>query len=214
MLSWTIARPSRWALALALPLVLVIAACGAAATPTPSPVGTPRPTPTPVPGASGEPAGSGSAAGGGAVGGGGGVSGGNTGSGVGIFPIPPVPADDPLVGKATNVVPKAGRLNPHPVNVQLLRAATDESGVRVELRWWSGVEECYATDSVKVERDDAARTIKLTVMEGSNVGDVVCIEIAMLKSTVVDLGVLPAGTWTISAEGDAKPIEVEVGQPR
>jgi hypothetical protein len=38
-----------------------------------------------------------------------------------------------------------------------------------------------------------------------------CIEIAVLKATAVDLGALAAGTWKISAEGDAEPIELEVG---
>ena len=49
------------------------------------------------------------------------------------------------------------------------------------------------------------------MLEGSAAGDVMCIEIAVLKATAVDLGALAAGTWTISAEGDAKPIELEVG---
>jgi hypothetical protein len=195
-----VARPSRRGLALALPMVLLIAACGAAAAPSPSPAPTPKATPTLVPGAGGEP-------GGGAVGGGG--SNGNTGGGI-VFPIPPLPADDPLLGQATNVTPKPGRLNPHPVSVQLVRAVADEQGVRVELRWWSGVEECYATDSVTVERDDAAKTIRLTVIEGSNAEDVACIDIALLKATVVDVGVLAAGKWVISAEGDAPAINVDV----
>lgn len=196
----TVARPSRRGLALALPLTLLIAACGAAAAPSPSPAPTPKATPTLVPGAGGEP-------GGGTVGGGG--SSGNTGGGI-VFPIPPLPADDPVLGEATNVTPKPGRLNPHPVSVQLVRAVADEQGVRVELRWWSGVEECYATDSVTVERDDAAKTIRLTVIEGSNAEDVACIDIALLKATVVDLGVIDAGAWVISADGDAPAINVEV----
>lgn len=200
----SMAWPSRRTLSLALPLVLVIAACGAAA-PSPMPVETPRATPTAVPGVGGQP---------------GGGSGGNPGTGTdpgfpggGVvfpFPIPPGPVVDPLLGDATRVVPVPGRLNPHPVNVQLVRAAVDEGGVRAELRWWSGIEECYATDSVQVVRDDAAKTIRLTVIEGANQGDVACIDIAVLKATVVDLGTLAAGTWTISAEGDAEDIQLEV----
>jgi hypothetical protein len=113
-----------------------------------------------------------------------------------------------LLGPATNVVPRPGRLDPHPVNVQLVRAAVDTNGLHVELRWWSGVEECYATDSVTVDRDDAAKTLRLTVLEGSNAVDLPCIDIGVLKATVVDLGALPAGTWTISAEGDAPTITI------
>lgn len=203
----TVARPSRRALALALPLTLIIAACSAAAAPTPSPATpTARPTPTAVPGegGSGEP--------GGGSGGniGGGSEPGNPGDGI-VFPFPPVPGDDPLLGDATVVEPKAGTLNPHPINVQLVRATVQDGHVIVEARWYSGVEECYPTDSVQVDIDEDAKTIKVTVLEGSAAGDVICIEIAVLKATAVDLGALAAGTWTISAEGDAEPIELEVG---
>jgi hypothetical protein len=205
----TVSRPSLRALALALPLTIVIAACGAAAAPTPSLASpTARPTPTAVPGdgASADPGGN---AGGGV---GGGSDPGDPGSGGGIvFPIPPVPGDDPLAGDATAVVPRKGTLNPHPVNVQLVRAMVQDGHVIVEARWMSGVEDCYPTDSVTVDVDKDAKTIKVTVLEGSAGGDVMCIEIAVLKATAVDLGPLAAGTWTISAEGDAPDIALEVG---
>ena len=203
----TVSRPSLRTLALALPLTLCIAACGTAA-PTASPAGpTARPTPTAVPdnGASANPGGNT-----GGVGGGGGGSDPGTGGGI-VFPIPPVPGDDPLLGDATLVVPRPGTVNPHPVNVQLVRATVQDGHVIVEARWMSGVEECYPTDSVEVAIDDQAKTIALRVLEGSAGGDVMCIEIAVLKATAVDLGELAAGTWTISAEGDAPDIELEVG---
>ena len=63
----------------------------------------------------------------------------------------------------------------------------------VEARWWSGVEDCYPTDSVKVDIDEAAKTIRVTVLEGSGPGDMACIEIALLKATAVDLGPLDRG---------------------
>ena len=205
----TVARPSRRALALALPLTLIIAACSAAAAPTPSPAApSPRATPTAVPGEGGSGGGGGS---GGTDGNTGGASQpGNPGNGI-IFPLPPVPGDDPLLGDATVVVPKAGTLNPHPIDVQLVRATVKDGHVIVEARWYSGVEDCYPTDSVQVDIDEDAKTIRMRVLEGSAAGDVMCIEIAVLKATAVDLGALPAGTWTISAEGTAKPIELEVG---
>ena len=205
----TVSRPSLRALALALPLTLIMAACGAAAAPTPSPAGpSPRPTPTAVPGdvATVDPNDT--------IGGGNGGGGapGDPGSGGGIdFPLPPVPGDDPLLGDATAVVPKPGTLNPHAVNVALVRAMVQDGHVIVEARWWSGVEDCYPTDSVKVDIDEGAKTIDLKVLEGSAGGDVMCIEIALLKATAVDLGPLAAGTWTISAEGDAPAIKLEVG---
>lgn len=177
--------------------ILTLAACGAAAGPSPTPATTPQPTPTAVPGNGGVGGGSGGNSGGGAVGGGGGI-------------VDPGPGVDPILGQATFVVPAAGLINQHPVNVQRVRAATDDQGVTAELRWWSGVAPCNALDSVQVDKDEAARTIKLTVIEGSGPGDMACIDIAQLKATVVDLGKLAAGTWTISAGGDAPAIELEV----
>jgi hypothetical protein len=197
----TVARPSRRALALALPLTLIIAACGAAAAPTPSPAGTPRPTPTAVLGGSVDPGGNGGNTGGGSDPGDPGMGGGI------VFPLPGG-GDDPLLGDATVVVPKGGTLNPQPVDVQLVSATVQDGRVIVEARWTSGVEDCYPTDSVDVRVDEAAKTIHLRVLEGSAGGDVICIEIAVLKATAVDLGALAAGTWTISAEGTAEPIEL------
>ena len=117
---------------------------------------------------------------------------------------------DPILGQATLVMPVAGLVNQHPVSVQLIRAAADSKGINAELRWWSGVAPCNALDSVQVEKDETARTIRLTVIEGSGPGDQACIDIAQLKATVVELGDLAAGTWTISAVGDAPAITLEI----
>jgi len=206
----TVARPSRRAFTLALPLTLLIAACGAASAPTGTPpAGTLRATPTAVPGngASLAPNDGGNTGGGVDPG-----APGDPGAGGGIvFPLPPDPGPDPLLGDATVVVPKQGTANPHLVNVQLVRAMVDSTRhVVVEARWYSGVEECYPTDAVAVDVDDEARTIDVSVIEGSAGGDAICIEIAVLKATAVDLGELAPGTYTISAEGDAPSIELEV----
>jgi hypothetical protein len=181
-----------------LPAVLVtvitLAACGAAAGPSPTPDRSPRPTPTAVPGAGGT----------------GGGSSGNTGGGVGGGIIDPAPGVNPILGQATFVVPMAGLIDQDPVSVQLVRAAADAQGATAELRWWSGVAPCNALDSVQVDKDDMAHSIKLTVIEGSAPGEMACIDLAQLKATTVDLGMLAAGTWTISAEGDAPSVELEV----
>jgi hypothetical protein len=79
-----------------------------------------------------------------------------------------------------------------------------------DLRWWSGVAPCSALDHVEIVTDDAAKTIHLKVIEGSAAADVACIDIAQLTATAVDLGKLASGAWTISAEGDAKPIPLDV----
>jgi hypothetical protein len=170
---------------------LLLAACGAAAAPSPSPV--PAPTPTPVPGGSGS---TGGLPGGGVIGapGGGGIGGGDPG--------------DPTLGQAQLVVPQPGTQDPHPVSVVLIRSAVDGHHVTIELRWWSGVAPCSILDSVNVERDGT--TITLEPMEGSGGGQVACIDIAQLKATVVDLGDLDPGTYTVHASGNPEPTPIEV----
>ena len=173
--------------------VLTLAACSSARAPAPTEEATPKPTPTEVPGA-------------------GGGSGGNGGVGVigGGGIIVPNPNGDPLLGQATFVTPVAGLVNLHPVSVQLIRALANAQGARVELRWWSGVAPCNALDRVEPDIDEAARTINLTVFEGSGPGNQVCIDLAQLKAVVVEIGSLAPGTWTITAEGDAPAFALEV----
>ena len=178
----------------ALAAVLLLAACGGSSA-SPAPSATPEPTPTAVPGVGG--IGSGSNGNGGVVAPPGGI-------------IDPEGGIDPILGKANVVAPVGGLVNQHPVSASLIRAAADANGATAELRWWSGVAPCSALDSVQVEKDESAKTIRLTVIEGSGQGDVACIDIAELKATVVDLGALAAGTWSISAEGDAPAITLEV----
>jgi hypothetical protein len=196
-----------------LALALALAACAGAAAPSASPNssagadGTPQPTPTAVPG---EPGGN---TGGGTDPGNGGGSGGNVGSGIlppGIT-LPVVPdIDQSLLGQAKYLAPVKDLINQRNVSVQLVRAGLGDGKAFADLRWYSGVEPCNALDSVKMARDDAAKTIHLTVVEGSGQGDQMCIEIAELHATAVDLGVLASGTWTISAEGDAPAIKLDI----
>jgi hypothetical protein len=199
-----------------------LGACAGAAsapslTPTTGPQATPQPTPTAVPGdpGSGSTPGGGTDPGsGGTDPGSGGGSGGNVGSGIlppGLtFPTAPGP-DQGLLGEARYLTPTPGLVNPRNASVQLVRAAlTTDGKTFVDLRWYSGVAPCNALDSIKVAKDDAARTVHLTVVEGAGAGDQVCIDIAELHAVAVDLGVLATGTWTISATGDAPAIELDV----
>jgi hypothetical protein len=212
-------RPAGRAIPASLLLALVLGACGsAAAAPSQGPVAaaTPKPTPTAVPGdpgTGGEPGGGGAGVDPGSGTGSGGSTGGGTTPGGGggiVFPIPGDPGADPVWGPEPQVVTAApGLANPHPMNVQGVRAVSDDDAVVAELRWWSGVAPCYALDSVQIQTDDAARTIKLTVIEGSGPGEVACIDIAVLKATFVDLGDLASGRWTISVDGDAPAITLE-----
>jgi hypothetical protein len=113
------------------------------------------------------------------------------------------------MGTPTIVVPRPGRLAVHEVGVFHLEARVQAGHAIVRASWWSGVEPCSVLDSVIVER--VGSQIQLTVREGSDQLGVACIEIAMLKATDIDLGTLPAGTYTVSASGEAPPIQVVIG---
>ena len=198
--------------------VLVLAACagagapagssspGAASSPRSSSSGPASPgssAPTDVPpgasdGGGGDPSGST----------GGGVPGDpGTGSGIGL-PIGPAPVD-PGAGQPAIVIPKPGRLNPHPVAPIALAPSVDGHRVLIKVTWYGGVAPCSVLDSVKVAR--SSNTIQLTVLEGADEADAICPEMAMLKATIVDLGELEPGTWTIRAtDSDLAPIEVTI----
>jgi hypothetical protein len=173
-------------------LWLGLAACSGAAAPsaaTPSPVA-PTPIATPP---------SDAGAGGGSTG--------NIGTGGAVI-TDPTPLD-PAAGQPTIVLPKPGQKNPHPVGATTLQASVDGRHVLVKVSWYSGVEPCYVLDSVKVER--SGTEIAITLVEGASRLDVACIEIAQLKATIVDLGDLEPGTYTIgSPSGDAQPIQITI----
>lgn len=191
------------AFALLTVATIVLAACaGAAAPPSPTsgPAATPKPTPTAVPGDPGN----------GGNTGGGTDPGSGTGGGI-VIPNPNDPNANPLFGNATYVKPTQGLVNPRTVNVQLLRAVVNADGTATaDLRWWSGVAPCSALDRIEMAIDETANTIHLKVVEGSGAGDVACIDIAQLTATAVDLGTLASGSWTISVEGDAPQIPLDI----
>jgi hypothetical protein len=141
---------------------------------------------------------------------GGGVAG-NPGSGNASdlpLPVDPTPVD-PGAGQPALVVPEPGRQNPHPVAPTLLQASVDGRRVLVKISWYGGVAPCSVLDSVRV--DKGAGTIALTVIEGSSDLIAICPALAMLKATIVDLGELEPGAWTISAPGsDAAPIQLTI----
>lgn len=124
-----------------------------------------------------------------------------TGDPGGIFPNPP--------GGPVDLVPKPGQRDPRPVNIDAIEVRTNGARVAARVSWTSGVEPCYAFDSVLVKAE--GQTVTITVLEGSGPGDTVCIEIAQLKSTIVDLGEFPPGTYTIQAsQGVAEPVTVTI----
>jgi ABC-type transport system substrate-binding protein len=108
-------------------------------------------------------------------------------------------------GQPALVVPKPGQLNVHPVAIEEMEARVEGRHAVLNARWWSGVEPCYVLDSVAWKRD--GKTITISVREGSGGEDVICIDIAMYKATVIDLGELEPGEYTVVAgDGNAAPI--------
>ena len=128
----------------------------------------------------------------------GGGSAGDPGSGVGVAPADPVPLD-PLAGQPKLVQPLPGRLNPHPAVPTAIQASVDGRHVLVKVSWYGGVEPCSVLDSVTVVR--SGNDIQVTPVEGASDGNAMCIELAVLKATIVDLGDLASGTWRISSPG-------------
>lgn len=107
------------------------------------------------------------------------------------------------------VKPVPGVFDPRPVAVQSISGAVEADHLIARLEWISGVEPCYSLSTVLVERDGS--TFTLTPIEGSTARDVACIDIAVDKATLVDLGILPAGVYTLQAgEGSAPPVTVTV----
>jgi hypothetical protein len=117
----------------------------------------------------------------------------------------------PGAGDATVVFPRPGTLNPRLVGIAELEAEVDGRQVIIKASWWSGVEPCNVLDSVGVEREGTTFTIGLR--EGTGDPNAICTEQALLKATLVNLGELEPGTYTVQAagEGEAEPITVTVG---
>ncbi len=150
-------------------------------------------------------------------------SGANSGSGQGGNGVAPAPGGpgiiapgggggvDPGQGAAPSPeTPSPGQVNPRPVSVWKAEPTIDGRHVTVLITWWGGVPPCSVFDSVTIARDGS--TISLTPREGSAPGsaDVACPAIAKETSTVVDLGELDPGTWTLRTSGDLAPITITI----
>ena len=149
--------------------------------------------------------------GGSGTGGGSGSSGGSVpgNPGGGTVTSPPangggiVPVPEPAI-----VTPVTGLAGIHAVSATLLLPAVNGREVAVKIAWWSGVAPCSVLAGVDVARDGS--TFTLTVHEGAAGQGVACIEIAMYKATIVDLGKLDPGSYTIKATGDPPAVQVTV----
>ncbi len=96
------------------------------------------------------------------------------------------PGASPSGDGALQVQPVPGVVDSRPHAIDRISVAAD--GRTVTVYWWGGVDSCYGLDEVRVERDADGAPI-ITVLEGTlpNLGDVACIEIALLKSTTITL---------------------------
>jgi hypothetical protein len=117
-----------------------------------------------------------------------------------------VPGDPGGGAKQVSIWPNAK--DPHDAVVTAIIPALNGRRLAVQLEWWSGVEPCNVLAGIDVVRNGNA--FLLTVKEGVGDPNAMCIEIAELHATIVDLGELEPGTYTISAKGEALPVEVVI----
>ena len=84
--------------------------------------------------------------------------------------------------------------------VRLRAGVGDDGRAWAWASWWGGIPTCYVLRSVGIHR--TGHVIRLELREGSDAPPgTVCAEIAMLKAVRIDLGVLPSGTYVVSAGG-------------
>jgi len=109
-----------------------------------------------------------------------------TGPDASVSTTPPCPGDDlGPSGGAQPVEPRPGMADVHPIGFD--KAIVGHDGASVTIFFWSGVEPCYVLDHVDVSYGEDAITVTLFEGHDPSAGDVACIEIAQLKSTVVQL---------------------------
>ena len=192
----TVLRP----VVIGLLAVLLLGGCGGAAAPSGSPAAIDPSPPAASP--SSDPSGN---TGGGAPGNPGQTDPDSPVGGI----VKPAPVD-PGFGQPKLVIPRPGQQNPRPVGAASLEPAVTGHHVLVKVTWWSGVEPCNVLDSVIVERSGTNITIQL--IEGTGDANTICIEIAEQKATIVDLGELDPGSYTISAggNGDATAVTITI----
>jgi hypothetical protein len=106
------------------------------------------------------------------------------------------------------VTPVANLLGVHDIRAESVKASVTGGHVVATVAWWSGPSPCSDLSEVHVDRIGDAFT--LTVREGAEQLGIACPALAMHKEAVVDLGVLPAGSYTVATTGVDAPVTVTV----
>jgi hypothetical protein len=115
----------------------------------------------------------------------------------------------PGTGSPRVVTPKPGQLGVHPIAAERLAATVQDGRVVVEVTYATGVEPCYVLDSIHVQPGD--HSFAITLRQGHGPGVAVCIQLAEIVRSLVDLGDLQPGAYTISdTQNGAAPISVTV----
>lgn len=118
------------------------------------------------------------------------------------------PGGPAVIPSPSFVSPVPGLLNVHDVHASGVTARAERSHIIATVTWWSGPPPCTALSEVAVARSGSAFT--LTVREGAQQLGVACPALAMAKATVVDLGAVAPGTYTVGATGVTTPATVVV----
>jgi hypothetical protein len=138
----------------------------------------------------------------------GGGSPGSSGSGDGVVSHDLPPGSQTLKAiKATPVKPHRGP-GATPVSPLRIRTGVQGGAAFADIFWWGGLEDCYPLRPVTVQRDGDLITLRL--FEGTGDGQA-CADLALLKTTRVDLGRLPAGSYTVVAGSRRAPLTVGQG---
>jgi hypothetical protein len=95
-----------------------------------------------------------------------------------IDPNAPVPKGSPSITE-----PQPGQADVRPIPWDRYKA----QGKTLRIKWWSGVEPCNVLDHVDVEETPEKVTVTLYEGHTESDEDVACIEIAVLKTTIVEL---------------------------
>jgi hypothetical protein len=96
---------------------------------------------------------------------------------------PPAPSDPDAGAQLVEPTPGMSDVRPHIFD----HAVASGDGTTLTVFFWSGVEPCYVLDHVDVDEGPDAITVTLFEGHDATAGDVVCIEIALLKRVVVQL---------------------------